>query len=205
MSKSISAKFTSEVLELFSAYMEKNSERLIEESLHKGEKPSSPPVVPKTRIVDTEDGRVFYANEDGRSGITVFYLHGGAYYMDFARAHWIFMNKLIKEADVQLIAPAYRRLPFATWRDAFDFVVPLYREYCDSHPEQKIVLRPKLFDSDERFAGLSTGLCRVTDGWFAVSVTEETGTDTAADEEYPRLKALRERFAQRSRLASGLR
>ena len=72
-------------------------------------------------------------------------------------------------------------------------------------PEQKIVLRPKLFDSDERFAGLSTGLCRVTDGWFAVSVTEETGTDTAADEEYPRLKALRERFAQRSRLASGLR
>ena len=30
MSKSISAKFTSEVLELFSAYMEKNSERLIE-------------------------------------------------------------------------------------------------------------------------------------------------------------------------------
>ena len=153
MSKSISAKFTSEVLELFSAYMEKNSERLIEESLHKGEKPSSPPVVPKTRIVDTEDGRVFYANEDGRSGITVFYLHGGAYYMDFARAHWIFMNKLIKEADVQLIAPAYRRLPFATWRDAFDFVVPLYREYCDSHPEQKIVLM-----GDSAGGGLSVSL-----------------------------------------------
>ena len=76
-------------------------------------------------------------------------------------------------------------------------------------PEQQIVLRPKLFDRDERFAGLSTGLCRVSDGWFAVSVVEEGKPATAAanplEEEYPRLKALRERFAQRSRSAVGLR
>lgn len=76
-------------------------------------------------------------------------------------------------------------------------------------PEQQIVLRPKVFDRDERFAGLSTGLCRVSDGWFAVSVVEKGGTVSAAlnplEEEYPRLKALRERFAQRSRSAVGLR
>lgn len=76
-------------------------------------------------------------------------------------------------------------------------------------PEQRIPLRPKLFDRDERFAGLSTGLCRVTDGWFAVSVIDEGNAASAAanplEEEYPRLKALRERFAQRSRLANGPR
>ena len=140
MSKSISARFTSEVLELFSMYMEKNSEKLIEDALRKGEEPSPPPLLPKTRFEDRPNGRVFYANEDSPSGITVFYLHGGAYFMDFALAHWKLMDRLVREADAQVIAPAYRLLPFATWQEAFDLVVPLYREYCEAHPERKVVL-----------------------------------------------------------------
>ena len=140
MSKSISAKFASEVLELFSMYMDKNGEKLIEKALQEGEKPSSPPLIPKTRIEDLKNGRVFYANEDSKSGITVFYLHGGAYFMDFALSHWKFINKLIKGADAQVIAPAYRRLPFATWQEAFDLIIPLYKEYCETHPDQKIIL-----------------------------------------------------------------
>ncbi len=114
MSKSISAMLTSEVLELFSMYMDKNGEKLIEDALQKGEQPSPPPLIPKTRIEDYQNGRVFYANEDSESGITVFYLHGGAYFMDFALVHWKLMNKLIRETDAQVIAPAYRRLPFAS-------------------------------------------------------------------------------------------
>ena len=140
MSKSLSAKVMSEVLELFSLYMEKNSEKLIEDALSKGEKPTPPPLVPKTRVEENPNGRVFYANENSRSGITVFDLHGGAYFMDFTLSHWKFIDKLIRKADVQLIAPAYRRLPFATWREAFDLVVPLYRDYCETHPDQKIIL-----------------------------------------------------------------
>lgn len=140
MSKSIGAKLMSDVLELFSMYMEKNSEKLIEDALQKGEQPSPRPLIPETRFEDYQNGRVFYANEESGSGITVFYLHGGAYFMDFALAHWKLMNTLIKETDAQVIAPAYRRLPFATWREAFDLIVPLYREYCETHPDQKIVL-----------------------------------------------------------------
>ena len=108
--------------------------------MRKGEEPSPPPLIPKTRFEDRPNGRVFYANEDSPSGITVFYLHGGAYFMDFARAHWKLMDKLIREADAQVIAPGYRRLPFATWREAFDLVVPMYKEYCEAHPERKVVL-----------------------------------------------------------------
>ncbi len=51
MSKSISAKVMSEVLELFSMYMDKNGEKLIEDARKKGEQPSPPPLVPKTRII----------------------------------------------------------------------------------------------------------------------------------------------------------
>lgn len=140
MKKSIGAKVMSEVLELFSVYLDKNGEGLIEKALREGEKPSSPPKAPETRFEDTPNGRVFYANEGGKSGITVFYLHGGAYFMDFTKAHWRLLETLVKEADARVIAPAYRLVPFATWREAFDLIVPLYREFRAAHPEQKIVL-----------------------------------------------------------------
>lgn len=140
MSKSFSAKVMSDILELFSAYLENNGDKLLENAAKKGEKPSPQPKVPKTRYEDTPNGRVFYANEESQSGITVFYLHGGAYFMDFTRAHWKLINKMITEADAQVIAPAYRLLPFATWKDAFDLVVPLYKSYCEEHPDQKIIL-----------------------------------------------------------------
>ncbi len=55
-------------------------------------------------------------------------------------AHWKLINKIIQKTDARVIAPAYRRLPFATWREAFDFIVPLYREYCEAHLDQKIIL-----------------------------------------------------------------
>lgn len=140
MAKSKSAKLLSGVLELFSMYTEKNGEKMIEDALARGETPTAEPKDLEARYEDLPNGRVFYANEDSRSGITVFYLHGGAYFMDFTNAHWRFLKKLVEGADVKLIAPAYRLVPFATYREAFDLVVPLYREYREAHPDQKVVL-----------------------------------------------------------------
>lgn len=78
--------------------------------------------------------------------------------------------------------------------------IPLRGLFSKIFPaEKRIPLRPKFFD-DERFAGLETGLFRVSDGWMAISVVEKEGAaPLAAGGDYPRLKALRERLAQRSR------
>ena len=140
MSKSFSAKVVSDLLELFGMYTEKNSERMIAGALSKGEKPTPPPKNLKTRFEDTQNGRVFYANEGSTSRNTVFYIHGGAYFMDFTGAHWRFLEKLIEGTDAQLIAPAYRLVPFATYREAFDLIVPLYKEYCETHPDKNTIL-----------------------------------------------------------------
>ena len=140
MSKSFSAKVVSDLLELFGMYTEKNSERMIAGALSKGEKPTPPPRNLKTRFEDNQNGRVFYANEGSTSRNTVFYIHGGAYFMDFTRPHWRLLEKLIKETDAQVIAPAYRLVPFATYREAFDLIVPLYREYCETHPDKNTIL-----------------------------------------------------------------
>ena len=141
MSKSNSANLMSEALELFSIFTGKNCEKMIADALDNGETPTPPPKNLDTRYEDMPNGRVFYANEDSKSGITVFYLHGGAYFMDFTNSHWKFLKKLVDGADVKLIAPAYRLLPFATYREAFDLIVPLYREYRKNNPDEKIILR----------------------------------------------------------------
>ena len=141
MAKSKSAKLMSEALELFSIFTGKNCEKMIADALDNGETPTPPPKNLDTRYEDMPNGRVFYANEDSKSGITVFYLHGGAYFMDFTNSHWKFLKKLVDGADVKLIAPAYRLLPFATYREAFDLIVPLYREYRKNNPDEKIILR----------------------------------------------------------------
>ncbi len=140
MSKSFSAKVVADLLELFGMYTEKNSERMIAGALSKGERPTPPPKNPATRFEDGINGRVFYANEEGSSRNTVFYIHGGAYFMDFAGPHWRLLEKLIEETDVQVIAPGYRLVPFATYREAFDLIVPLYGEYCEKHPDKNIIL-----------------------------------------------------------------
>lgn len=140
MAKSKSAKLMSEALELFSIFTGKNCEKMIADALDKGETPTPPPKNLDTRYEDMPNGRVFYANEDSKSGITVFYLHGGAYFMDFTNSHWKFLKKLVDGANVKLIAPAYRLLPFATYREAFDLIVPLYREYRKNNPDEKIIL-----------------------------------------------------------------
>ncbi len=153
MSKSFSAKVLSDLLELFGMYTEKNSDQMIAGALSKGEKPTPPPKMLKTRHEDSQNGRVFYANEESNSKTVVFYIHGGAYFMDFTVSHWKFLETLVREADIQLIAPAYRLVPFATYREAFDLIVPLYREYCEKHPDRNIVLM-----GDSAGGGLSLAL-----------------------------------------------
>lgn len=108
--------------------------------LEQGETKSTPPKTLKTRYEENENGGIFYANEETGAKYTVFYMHGGGYEKDFSPFHWLFLEKLIKRTNALVIAPAYRLVPFADWKDAFDLILPVYREYTLSHPEKKIIL-----------------------------------------------------------------
>ena len=108
--------------------------------LQQGETPTPPPKHLKARYTDSPNGRVFYANEETTSDKTVFYIHGGGYQNDFSPFHWAFLKKLIDRTGALVIAPAYRLVPFATWKEAFDLILPLYKEYAEAHPERKLIL-----------------------------------------------------------------
>jgi len=140
MSRSIRARVVSDLLKLWPKQSAAETELKIAEALRRGEKPCPPPLSLKTRHEDLPHGRVFYANENPNAPYTVMYLHGGAYFHDFILPHWFFLEKLIRETGAELIAPAYRLLPFATWEEAFSLLVPLYRDYAAAHPGRKIIL-----------------------------------------------------------------
>lgn len=102
--------------------------------------PTEEPKILETRREDTDKGSVFYLNEDTEAKYTVFYLHGGAYKNDFSPFHWHMIGKIIHKTDAAVIAPAYLLLPFGTYRDAFDLIVPLYKRYVEEHPDRKIIV-----------------------------------------------------------------
>ncbi len=140
MSKSISATVMSNLLKLWPKQTTEETEAQIAECLQEGEKQTVPPTNISTRFEDNENGRIFYINEKGVSRYTVFYIHGGAYRHDFVQPHWQFIESLVKETNALVIAPAYRLVPFATYKEAYDLIVPLYKEYCEKNPEKKIIL-----------------------------------------------------------------
>lgn len=65
-----------------------------------------------------------------------------------------------RDGVVELDGPGGMRAQLAL-RSIFSKVFPASKAFD---------LRPKVFDSDERFAGLALGLARVSRGWFAISV-----------------------------------
>ena len=65
-----------------------------------------------------------------------------------------------RDGVVELDGPGGMRAQIAL-RSIFSKVFPASKSFD---------LRPKVFDSDERFAGLALGLARVSRGWFAISV-----------------------------------
>lgn len=140
MSKSISAELMSDILKLWSSHTKDNTEQMIADSLKEGEKPASSPIFMKTRYEDSENGRVFYVNEESQSNYIVFYIHGGAYYYDIVLPHWKMIEKIAKKTDAQVVVPTYRLVPFATYKEAYDLIVPLYKKYTEKYPNKKIIL-----------------------------------------------------------------
>ena len=140
MKKSISAKVMTEMFHLWPKSTAEERFKKYKEAIEKGAKQTPAPDNIVTRYEDHENGGIFYANEKGVSRYTVFYIHGGAYEMDFIQVHWEFIEKLVKETNALVIAPAYRVVPFGTYKEAYDLIVPVYKKYCEDHPEKKIIM-----------------------------------------------------------------
>ncbi len=136
MGKSFMAWFVSTYFRLKRKPTEAQAEAELKRLERKGEEKSPMP----KGLNATYESRVFHVNRDTHSDYTVFYLHGGGYQHDFSPFHWKFIRKIVERTDAAVIAPAYRLIPFGTCADAFDLIVPLYKQYAVDHPDRKLII-----------------------------------------------------------------
>lgn len=66
-----------------------------------------------------------------KSNKKILYFHGGSYMAEASKAHWDFIEKLIKDLGVTVILPDYPLSPKYTYKDVFSMVIPLYKEIIE--------------------------------------------------------------------------
>lgn len=140
MSKSFSATVISDLLKLWPKFKALECEQVFNTLFHDGEELCPPPFLMQTRYVDNENGRIFYLNEDSGSQYVIFYIHGGGYLYDIIPPQWRLIDKIIGGTDAQIVVPAYRLVPFATYKEAYELIVPEYKRYVEACPDKKIIL-----------------------------------------------------------------
>ena len=140
MEKSLMDRFLTTYFSIKHKLSAEETEEEIRKLKEKGPIESPPPKTIKTRHDDSANGRMFYVNEKTSSKYTVFYIHGGGYEHDFSSFHWMFIKKIVDRTDAMVIAPAYKLIPFGTYRQAFDLILPVYNDHAKKHPDKKIIL-----------------------------------------------------------------
>ncbi len=138
MKRSLVAKGVSGLLSLTPQVTEERRNKDLIKYLNKGEKRCNPPKLLKTKYVDNDYGRIFYVNEESKTNTVIIYIHGGAYCSNINYFHWSLIKKLIKRTNVKIIVPDYRLVPFGTYQDAFNLIIPIYQECLKNN--NKVIL-----------------------------------------------------------------
>lgn len=98
-------------------------------------------IPPKPKIKDYEyNNNIFYFNTKTNSDITIFYIHGGAYFNTFDKYHFKFIKKLIKKINAFVIAPNYDLIPFSNAEKMVSNLYIIYANYINSNPKKKMIL-----------------------------------------------------------------
>lgn len=84
--------------------------------------------------------QVFTLNGSADSGVSVLYLHGGAYINQFNSHQWRFMDCLARDANCVVVAPAYPLAPWTDYRLAQEQLLALYGELLGERPERLILM-----------------------------------------------------------------
>ena len=93
--------------------------------------------------------------KNGESNRHILYLHGGAYVQNFVRQHWNFLSNLVASTHCTITAPDYPLAPKHTFRDAFNMVLPIYRELVARGGSDHIVVM-----GDSAGGGFALALCQ---------------------------------------------
>ena len=94
---------------------------------------------------------VFESPSDGKSEITLLYLHGGAYIHKFSRFHWKFLIEMAKKTGCALVVPNYLMMPKWTAKISNEITMNYYESFVKTHDMSKVIIA-----GDSAGGGLAT-------------------------------------------------
>ena len=159
MRRSLMANFLDQLVQI--KYRKKSPEeveKFLKKKILKGESTYSLPFYLRFRSDINEhhtDGQqVYYLNSSSESDTLVVYLHGGAFVDEITPFHWKAIDRIAHLSGCPVIVPLYELMPYATHKEAFEFVEDVYSHLLLNFPEKKVV-----FMGDSAGAGLALSVC----------------------------------------------
>ena len=159
MRRSLMANFLDQLVQI--KYRKKSPEeveKFLRKKILKGESTYSLPFYLRFRSDINErhtDGQqVYYLNSSSESDTLVVYLHGGAFVDEITPFHWKAIDRIAYQSGCPVIVPLYGLMPYATHKEAFNFVEDVYSYLLLNYPDKKVV-----FMGDSAGAGLALSIC----------------------------------------------
>ena len=125
----------------------------LEKKLDKDEPLTKNPRGLKFDREDTPNGAVFDINAKSESKYIVFNLHGGGYVESFSFVHWRLIKKIVKKTNARVITFSYRLAPYASYKEAYDLIAPIYKRIVEENKDKKIIMM-----GDSAGGGLALGI-----------------------------------------------
>ncbi|TVP86097.1 MAG: alpha/beta hydrolase [Acholeplasmataceae bacterium] len=119
---------------------------------------------PSSRMIKTYDisitliqDRIVYQwnNRHDHDQMTIFYMHGGAYFYGLNKMHFKLFEKLINSTGCSIIVPDYPLVPHASAEEIHAFLEESYCELCKDKNQNRIMLM-----GDSSGGGLALGLAQ---------------------------------------------
>ena len=112
-----------------------------------------------------ESIKYYCMNEDSKSNIVMFYVHGGGFIEPLNKIQFRFLKKIVRKTDAKVYLPLYPLIPNNSYKDAYPLLTNLY-----------LKLKKENVDKEMAMGGDSAG------GNIALVICEEISKDQQPDE-----------------------
>ena len=134
----------------------------------RGKKEAIPKWILKSKLLkehEYEGIKYYCLNENSKSNIVMYYVHGGGFIEPLNKIQFRFIKKIVKKTDAKVYLPLYPLIPNHSYKDAYPLVVNLYLKLKKENANKKMIM-----------GGDSAG------GNIALVICEEIAKDDQPDE-----------------------
>lgn len=124
----------------FKSNMDEISKRIEEK---RGIKQVTPKWIIKNKRLkeyEYENIKYYCMNEDAKSNIVMFYVHGGGFIEPLNKIQFRFLKKIVRKTDVKLYLPLYPLIPNYSYKDTYPTLINLYLKIKEENSDKKMIM-----------------------------------------------------------------